>query len=108
VRLGFKGFKRRVRVRCVLSGGDEMGEGMRSPWPVVVANLSARVSSVGDNRLGGWHSYRASKCALNQRAVPSCAAAHLHCGVHVRKVASAAHTAHSGQCAEGLSGLRAQ
>ena len=32
----------------------------------VVANLSARVSSVGDNALGGWHSYRASKTALNQ------------------------------------------
>ncbi|KAK9134924.1 hypothetical protein Syun_014254 [Stephania yunnanensis] len=24
----------------------------------VVANLSARVGSIGDNRLGGWHSYR--------------------------------------------------
>ena len=34
--------------------------------PAAVANLSARVSSVGDNRLGGWHSYRASKTALNQ------------------------------------------
>ena len=33
----------------------------------VVANLSARVGSIGDNRLGGWHSYRASKTALNQR-----------------------------------------
>jgi hypothetical protein len=32
----------------------------------VVANLSARVSSIGDNGLGGWHSYRASKTALNQ------------------------------------------
>ncbi|XP_068657280.1 uncharacterized protein [Aristolochia californica] len=32
----------------------------------VVANLSARVSSIGDNHLGGWHSYRASKTALNQ------------------------------------------
>ncbi|XVF23041.1 hypothetical protein REPUB_Repub13aG0003700 [Reevesia pubescens] len=32
----------------------------------VVANLSARVGSIGDNRLGGWHSYRASKAALNQ------------------------------------------
>lgn len=32
----------------------------------VVANLSARVGSIGDNRLGGWHSYRASKTALNQ------------------------------------------
>ncbi len=27
--------------------------------------LSARVGSIGDNRLGGWHSYRASKAALN-------------------------------------------
>ncbi|XP_007022997.2 PREDICTED: C-factor [Theobroma cacao] len=32
----------------------------------VVANLSARVGSIGDNRLGGWHSYRSSKAALNQ------------------------------------------
>ncbi|TYJ42605.1 hypothetical protein E1A91_A03G100300v1 [Gossypium mustelinum] len=32
----------------------------------VVANISARVSSIGDNRLGGWHSYRSSKAALNQ------------------------------------------
>jgi NAD(P)-dependent dehydrogenase (short-subunit alcohol dehydrogenase family) len=32
----------------------------------VVAALSARVGSIGDNRLGGWHSYRASKAALNQ------------------------------------------
>ena len=27
--------------------------------------LSAKVGSIGDNRLGGWHSYRASKAALN-------------------------------------------
>lgn len=32
----------------------------------VLAVLSARVGSIGDNRLGGWHSYRASKAALNQ------------------------------------------
>lgn len=32
----------------------------------VFAALSARVGSIGDNRLGGWHSYRASKSALNQ------------------------------------------
>ena len=30
------------------------------------AALSARVGSIGDNRLGGWVSYRASKAALNQ------------------------------------------
>jgi NAD(P)-dependent dehydrogenase (short-subunit alcohol dehydrogenase family) len=32
----------------------------------VFAALSARVGSIGDNRLGGWHSYRAAKAALNQ------------------------------------------
>lgn len=32
----------------------------------VFATLSARVGSIGDNRLGGWHSYRAAKAALNQ------------------------------------------
>lgn len=32
----------------------------------VFAVLSAKVGSIGDNRLGGWHSYRASKAALNQ------------------------------------------
>lgn len=31
----------------------------------VFAALSARVGSIGDNRLGGWYSYRASKAALN-------------------------------------------
>ncbi|MCT4556578.1 MAG: SDR family NAD(P)-dependent oxidoreductase [Pelagimonas sp.] len=29
------------------------------------AVLSARVGSITDNRLGGWHAYRASKAALN-------------------------------------------
>ncbi len=32
----------------------------------VFAALSARVGSIGDNGLGGWHGYRASKAALNQ------------------------------------------
>ncbi|MBQ1203530.1 MAG: SDR family NAD(P)-dependent oxidoreductase [Loktanella sp.] len=34
--------------------------------PAVTAVLSARVGSIGDNSIGGWHSYRASKAALNQ------------------------------------------
>ena len=41
-------------------------------WPLIrtseaprIAVLSARVGSVGDNELGGWYSYRASKAALN-------------------------------------------
>ena len=36
------------------------------PGKAVFATLSARVGSIGDNRLGGWYSYRASKAALNQ------------------------------------------
>lgn len=32
----------------------------------VFATLSAKVGSIGDNRLGGWYTYRASKAALNQ------------------------------------------
>jgi NAD(P)-dependent dehydrogenase (short-subunit alcohol dehydrogenase family) len=34
--------------------------------PSVFATLSAKVGSIGDNRLGGWYSYRAAKAALNQ------------------------------------------
>jgi NAD(P)-dependent dehydrogenase (short-subunit alcohol dehydrogenase family) len=30
-----------------------------------MAVLSAKVGSIGDNRLGGWYAYRASKAALN-------------------------------------------
>ncbi len=32
----------------------------------IFAALSARVGSISDNTLGGWHGYRASKAALNQ------------------------------------------
>lgn len=32
----------------------------------VFAVLSARVGSIGDNRIGGWISYRAAKAAVNQ------------------------------------------
>ncbi|AUM75367.1 SDR family NAD(P)-dependent oxidoreductase [Paracoccus jeotgali] len=32
----------------------------------VFASLSARVGSIGDNRLGGWIAYRAAKAAQNQ------------------------------------------
>ena len=31
----------------------------------IFASLSARVGSIGDNSLGGWHSYRVSKAAQN-------------------------------------------
>jgi NAD(P)-dependent dehydrogenase (short-subunit alcohol dehydrogenase family) len=34
--------------------------------PVHFASLSARVGSIGDNRLGGWYAYRGAKAAQNQ------------------------------------------
>jgi NAD(P)-dependent dehydrogenase (short-subunit alcohol dehydrogenase family) len=34
--------------------------------PTHFAALSAMIGSIGDNRLGGWYGYRASKSALNQ------------------------------------------
>ena len=38
---------------------------MPRPQRAVFAALSARVGSISDNGLGGWHAYRASKAALN-------------------------------------------
>ena len=38
---------------------------LRRDHKAVFAAISARVGSIGDNRLGGWASYRASKAALN-------------------------------------------
>jgi NAD(P)-dependent dehydrogenase (short-subunit alcohol dehydrogenase family) len=56
----------------------------------VFAALSARVGSISDNRLGGWHAYRASKAALNMlirnyaieqaRRAPGCICVSLHPG----------------------------
>ena len=56
----------------------------------VFVALSARVGSISDNRLGGWHAYRASKAALNMlirnyaveqaRRNPDFVAASLHPG----------------------------
>lgn len=45
---------------------------LRRDAKAVFAALSARVGSITDNRLGGWHSYRASKAALNM-FVKTCA-----------------------------------
>lgn len=40
------------------------------PWlrhkePKLIAAISAKVGSIGDNEFGGWYSYRCSKAALN-------------------------------------------
>ncbi len=38
---------------------------LRGKHECVVAVFSARIGSIGDNYLGGWYAYRASKAALN-------------------------------------------
>lgn len=38
---------------------------LRKDQKTICFVLSARVGSIGDNRLGGWYAYRASKAALN-------------------------------------------
>ena len=38
---------------------------LRHSRRAVLANLSARVGSISDNRLGGWYAYRGSKAAQN-------------------------------------------
>jgi NAD(P)-dependent dehydrogenase (short-subunit alcohol dehydrogenase family) len=38
---------------------------LRHDEPAVLANISARVGSIDDNRSGGWYGYRASKAAQN-------------------------------------------
>lgn len=63
---------------------------LRKDGRPVLAALSARVGSITDNRLGGWHAYRASKAALNMlmrnfaielaRANPAAIAVTLHPG----------------------------
>ena len=70
----------------------------------VFAALSARVGSISDNRLGGWHAYRASKAALNMilrnlaiemaRSHPQAVIAGLHPG-----------TVHTGLCAPFQKGV---
>jgi len=35
----------------------------KHPDPSVFATISGKVGSIGDNKLGGWHGYRASKAA---------------------------------------------
>ncbi|MBZ9559996.1 MULTISPECIES: SDR family NAD(P)-dependent oxidoreductase [unclassified Modicisalibacter] len=38
---------------------------LKGQHSAIVASLSARVGSIGDNRMGGWYAYRASKAAHN-------------------------------------------
>jgi NAD(P)-dependent dehydrogenase (short-subunit alcohol dehydrogenase family) len=55
------------RVNCVLPllWVAGLGSMLRRSPDCRIAVLSARVGSIGDNRLGGWYSYRCAKAALN-------------------------------------------
>ena len=44
---------------------QQLWDCMRQTQGFRFASLSAQVGSISDNRLGGWHSYRASKAAQN-------------------------------------------
>jgi NAD(P)-dependent dehydrogenase (short-subunit alcohol dehydrogenase family) len=62
----------------------------KHPEKSIFAHISAKVGSIGDNQLGGWYGYRASKAALNmlmrnvaieyRRTCPNCIVALLHPG----------------------------
>ena len=38
---------------------------VKAPSDCIITVFNARIGSIGDNRSGGWYSYRASKAALN-------------------------------------------
>ncbi len=38
---------------------------LKHPHRSILATISAKVGSIGDNQIGGWYGYRASKAALN-------------------------------------------
>ncbi|BFZ64203.1 hypothetical protein YB2330_005342 [Saitoella coloradoensis] len=62
------------------------------PDSAVWAVMSARVGSIGDNRSGGWYSYRASKAGVNQAMHTF----HLH--LQQQKYEAGAVTLHPGTC----------
>lgn len=56
-----------MRINCVLPmlWVAALARRLRTAPDCRIAVLSARVGSIGDNRLGGWYSYRSAKAALN-------------------------------------------
>ena len=82
-------------LRRALAAGRR-GSGAAPSRPAsVVANLSARVGSATDNGLGGWHSYRASKAALNMLTK--------NCAIELKKQRTACVALHPGTTDTGLS-----
>ena len=85
-------FQQSMRVNCLptLLIAKYAHSNLKQSDKAVFATVSARVGSIEDNRLGGWHSYRASKSALNmalkciaiewQRTLPQVRVLSLHPG----------------------------
>ena len=86
--------------------------------PAVVAVLSARVGSIGDNNIGGWISYRAAKAAVNQiirtsaielgRTHPELALIALHPGTVATKFSANYTASHPTQTPENAAQHMAQ
>lgn len=55
----------RVNTLPVMWMAKSLSERLSRQDGLIFITLSARVSSLSDNYLGGWYSYRTSKCALN-------------------------------------------
>ena len=54
-----------VNVLSHVHAAQAVGKVLSRHHPIRWASLSAMVGSISDNRVGGWHSYRMSKAALN-------------------------------------------
>ncbi len=54
-----------VNVMTTVNLLQQLEKVMQRRSSIKILCLSARVSSISDNQLGGWHSYRMSKAALN-------------------------------------------
>ncbi|BGP26218.1 rossman fold oxidoreductase [Rhodotorula toruloides] len=85
--------KNDIRNTSSSSSSEDPANGVVQPGLGVLASLTARIGSIGDNQKGGWYAYRASKAAANQviatlqrelslRSTPSIAVA-LHPGTVV-------------------------
>ncbi|WKD48690.1 SDR family NAD(P)-dependent oxidoreductase [Microbulbifer spongiae] len=55
----------RINLLTHLHLAQALNRQLQRRQPLLWASLSARVGSIGDNRLGGWYSYRISKAGLN-------------------------------------------
>ncbi len=55
----------RVNTLPIMWLAQSLSKKMSKQDSITLVALSARVASISDNHLGGWYSYRVSKCALN-------------------------------------------